>query len=110
MTRLRFKTVRSSRLWWTRWGARLPKGRFSGGFSLPLVRLAVFGESQNEEGTPVQVRDSTSCCEACTGFEQGATVGVGQRPNGKAFEMGQVRRPAAIARVPGFLDQKPRIT
>ena len=32
-------------------------------------RLAVFGESQNQEGTPVQFRDSTSCCEACTGFE-----------------------------------------
>jgi len=75
-----------------------------------LVRLVVFGESQNEEGTPVQVRDSTSCCEACTGFEQGATVGADQRPNGKAFGKGQVRRPAAMARIPGFLDQKPRIT
>ncbi len=39
------------------------------GISLPLQRLAVFGESQNQEGTPVQFRDSTSCCEACIGFE-----------------------------------------
>jgi hypothetical protein len=57
-------------------------------------RLAVFGESQNQEGTPVQFRDSTSCCEACIGFEPKATVEAGQRPDGKAFGMGQVRRPA----------------